>query len=180
MSPYRPADMVDLFGGTELPYAGTSGYAAGSSASEARARADDATGATTKRQRGVLSILAHAGPDGLTWAEVAEFFGWHHGQASGVLSVLHKAGRVARLGPPRRHRCSVYVLPEFVGDRETEPHGSRGKTVVEAWGPEPDHTTDDAPTYRACPQHRASLRALPFPMALAAARECPDCQAWNA
>lgn len=175
MSPHRPFDLER----PELPYAGTSGYAAGSATSEGRARADDALGVTARRQRAVLSILAHTGSDGLTWTEVAEFFGWHHGQASGVLSALHKAGRIARLGPPRRHRCSVYVLPEFVGGRDTEPHGRKRATPTETWGPEPSHT-DGAPTLRSCPLHRAPLRELPFAMALAAARECPDCEVWNA
>lgn len=45
----------------------------------------------------------------------------HHGQASSVLSVLHKEGRLARL-TEKRERCAVYVLPEYVGDRAAAPY----------------------------------------------------------
>ena len=172
---------ADLEGLPELPYAGTSGFAAGSPASEARARDDDAEAVTSKRQRATLTLARTMGAEGVTWREVASFFGWHHGQASGVLSVLHMTGRLARLGPPRRLRCSVYVTPEFVLGRETEPHGSARKapTPFEWWGPEPDHT-DGAPTLRACREHREVLHRLPFDMALAAATECPRCETFNA
>lgn len=110
------------FPGT-FPYAGTSGYAAGSDTSEDRARTDDATGATTVRQRLVLRTLDHQGTTGATWAELANVYGWHHGQASGALSTLHKSGLVARLAE-RRQRSHVYVLPQHVADRPTQPHGS--------------------------------------------------------
>jgi hypothetical protein len=110
------------FPGT-FPYAGTSGYAAGSDTSEDRARADDEAGTTTERQRRVLSALAAAWTTGLTWAELANLTGWHHGQASGALSTLHRSGLVAML-TERRQRSHVYVLPTYVGDRPTQPHGS--------------------------------------------------------
>lgn len=48
----------------------------------------------------------------------------HHGTISGALSNLHQKGLVARL-KERRSRCQVYVVPEFVGDRETAPHGRK-------------------------------------------------------
>ena len=110
------------FPGT-FPYAGTSGYAAGSDTSEDRARADDEDGTTTRRQRAVLALLGTAEDRGLTWAELADLGGWHHGQASGALSALHKSGLVAML-TDRRQRSHVYVLPRYVGDRETRAHGS--------------------------------------------------------
>lgn len=110
------------FPGT-FPYAGTSGYAAGSDTSEDRARTDDEDGTTTRRQRQVLSALDAGGFTGMTWAELANLTGWHHGQASGALSVLHKSGLISRLAE-RRGRCAVYVLPEYVDDRPTQPHGS--------------------------------------------------------
>lgn len=110
------------FPGT-FPYAGTSGYAAGSDTSEDRARADDASGATTRRQRAVLRLLDVTERRGLTWAELAAIGGWHHGQASGALSALHKSGLVAML-TERRQRSHVYVLPQHVADRPTRPHGS--------------------------------------------------------
>lgn len=105
----------------ELPYAGTSGWS-GSETSHERAVSEDESGTTTERQGRVLAILAAAGRVGATWREVADSTGWHHGQASGALSVLHKRDRVARLAE-RRNKCQVYVLPEYVDGRETKPHG---------------------------------------------------------
>lgn len=105
-----------------LPYAGTSGYAAGVATSEERARRDDADGTTSKRQSEVLARLAFYAEDGQTWRELATGRGWHHGQASGVLSVLHKAGKISRL-TERRDRCFVYVLPEHVNGRDTQEQG---------------------------------------------------------
>ena len=46
----------------------------------------------------------------------------HHGRVSGALSVLHKVGKLARL-TETRDKCKVYVLPEYVNGRPTEPHG---------------------------------------------------------
>lgn len=157
------------------PYAGTSGYAAGSAASEDRARTEDADGTTSKRQRSVRTYVAFRGAHGATWREVASALDLHHGQASAALSVLHKEGRLVRLVERRGGRSQVYVTPDHVLDRETAPH----KSVVEAWGPEPT-PGDGAPTFKACPAHRAALRKLsPFEVAYAAALACPDCQTWE-
>lgn len=111
-------------GDVVLPYAGTSGYAAGVDTSRERAERNDADGTTARRQGQALRALEGAGPDGLTWRELAAVYTWHHGQASGVLSVLHKGKKVARL-TERRDRCFVYVLPRYVGDRDTQPQGRR-------------------------------------------------------
>lgn len=104
-----------------LPYAGTSGYS-GTDTSEDRARRDDDDGTTAGRQALTVSWLASMGMVGSTWKELARAHGWHHGQASGVLSVLHKTGVICRLAD-RRGRCKIYVLPEYVDGLETEPHG---------------------------------------------------------
>lgn len=109
--------------GPSLPYAGTSGWS-GSDTSRARAVEADTSGVTGQRQRDVLAFLAGCGPWGVTWAELAHALDVHHGTASGVLSVLHKDNRLARLSL-RRNRCKVYVLPEYVNGREIEPHGRR-------------------------------------------------------
>jgi DNA-binding MarR family transcriptional regulator len=106
-----------------LPYAGTSGWS-GSDTSRERAEQADDDGTTTQRQRQALATLRVAGDYGATWKELATVQGWHHGTASGVLSVLHKEGRVVRL-KDRRHRCAVYVLAGLEGDRETAAHGRR-------------------------------------------------------
>ena len=87
----------------DLPYAGTSGW----------------SGSDTSRTRAVT-----ADASGQTWAELGDKLGAHHGTASGVLSVLHKAGRIDRL-TERRDRCKVYVLPEFTAGREIEVQGRK-------------------------------------------------------
>lgn len=109
----------------ELPYAGTSGWA-GSDTSRERALEADRTGVTGRRQQAVLAFLEGAGPWGVTWAELADVLEIHHGSASGVLSVLHKTGHVARLAV-RRGRCKVYVLPAYVNGRDVEAHGRRAE-----------------------------------------------------
>lgn len=122
--------------GPDLPYAGTSGHSGGATSRE-RAQREDSDGTTGHRQQVVLrqlaashhNILGVGGTNGITWKELSQVTGWHHGQASGVLSNLHKVGKIARL-TIRRDRCFVYVLPEFVGERETQPHGNPRKTAV--------------------------------------------------
>ena len=111
----------DLFTLPELPYAGTSGWS-GSGTSHERAARDDMSGATSERQQRVLSFLETRGSRGATWKELSDAHGWHHGKASGALSVLHKTGHINRLSE-RRDRCKVYVLPQHVNGRDIEPHG---------------------------------------------------------
>jgi len=120
----------------ETPYAGTSGWS-GSVTSEARAIREDSDGTTTQRQAEVLAYLDQRGWTGATWREVAQEAGWHHGQASGALSVLHKVGKVVRLfgdGSPNtvRNGCAVYVLPEYVAGRQPSEHGRKRPTTTEA------------------------------------------------
>jgi len=112
--------MNDLFDLPELPYAGTSGWS-GSSTSRNRAIEADKSGKTRDRQQQVLTLLANAGGHGMTWQELSTETGWHHGTASGALSVLHKTDRIARL-TEKRNKCKVYVLPDEVNERATEPH----------------------------------------------------------
>ena len=64
----------------------------------------------------------------MTVAELRTVTGWHHGQASGVLSCLHKEEKIARL-TESRDRCKCYVHPMYVNGRETEPHGRVKKDV---------------------------------------------------
>lgn len=105
-----------------LPYAGTSGYS-GSDTSRERAETADADGATEDRQALTLRSLAGRHGTGMTWKELGVARGWHHGQASGTLSVLHKEGRIARLAEERRDRCAVYVHPDYVAGRPVARHG---------------------------------------------------------
>jgi len=57
-----------------------------------------------------VSLVAAAGPDGLTVRELCRKTGWHHGQASGTLSRLAKQRRV-RAVAVFRDNCAAYVLP---------------------------------------------------------------------
>ncbi len=123
-----------------LPYGtgpdANSGFAAGVETSKERARRDDADGTTSYRQARVLALLAGTAEgrrnmfvgreQGLTWKELGTLTEWHHGQASGVLSNLHKVDKIARL-TEKRNRCYVYVLPEHVNGRDTQEQGRRAR-----------------------------------------------------
>jgi DNA-binding MarR family transcriptional regulator len=106
----------------------TAGWS-GSEASHDRAIEERDNGTVTERQKWVLGYLMVFGSHGLTVQEVREESGWHHGQASSTLSVLHKEGRIARL-KERRNRCHVYVLPQYVNDREVQPHGRKKRNPL--------------------------------------------------
>ena len=108
---------------THLPYAGTSGHS-GSATSRDRAEREDATGVTGKRQKDVIKFLSAMEKHGGTCKEVSTWLSIHHGQSSGVLSVLHKERVIARL-KATRNRCAIYVLPEFILGREMSPRKVR-------------------------------------------------------
>lgn len=109
-----------------LPYAGTSGWS-GSDTSKERAEWNDNSGVTSRNHKTALELLHFKKADGLTWAELAAITQWHHGTSSGVLSVLHKEGVIARLSEVRRNRCKVYVHPDYVLGRTTDAHGRKPK-----------------------------------------------------
>lgn len=117
VEPVEPVEPVHL-ALPALPYDGTSGHA-GSDASDARATAADSDGTTGRRQARTVALLHQAGPGGLTWAELGEATGWHHGTASGALSALHRAGMVVRL-VEQRNGSHVYVHPLHQGDRPAD------------------------------------------------------------
>lgn len=89
------------------PYAGSSGWS-GTETSKNRADDSDKSGLTGRRQLAVIDYLDASGSQGLTWKELSDMTGWHHGTASGVLSVLHKADKISRL-KATRNRCAIYV-----------------------------------------------------------------------
>ncbi len=122
----RPAGRNPMFGRpASTPYAGGTG-STGSAASHDRREREDESGISAYRQTQVLGALQDAGTTGLTWSELGERMGWHHGQATGALSVLHKDGAIAAL-TRRRKRSTIYVLNENVADRPTrEPGQTRG------------------------------------------------------
>jgi hypothetical protein len=105
---------------TALPYNGTEGYA-GSDTSRQAAIDAAVHGTASKRQRYILILAGRAKERGITVAELRDA-SLHHGRVSGALSVLHKVGKLVRLTEVRG-RCKVYVLPDYVNGRPTEPHG---------------------------------------------------------
>jgi ssDNA-binding Zn-finger/Zn-ribbon topoisomerase 1 len=108
-----------------LPYNGSSGWS-GTDTSRERATTSDTTGETSKRQRETIRALMSRGEDGMTWKELADYMGWHHGTASGALSVLHKDGRIARL-ISKRDKCRIYVANNYINGRETDSQGRKPK-----------------------------------------------------
>lgn len=127
-----PVASDPLFGGQPaLPYDGTTGHS-GSSASASRAHREAADGTAEGRQRAILTLLEEAGPVGLTWGEVGRRLNQHHGQVTGALSSMHKAGLVAALRGGRREQSSVYVLPKYVNGRDVRPF--RGRPAAESQG----------------------------------------------
>ena len=104
------------------PYAGTSGWS-GSETSRQRAQSQDSDGTTKGRQTLTLNLIDRSGTMGMTWKELSAETGWHHGSASGVLSVLHKTGRIARL-KSSRDRCAIYVSLHNTNGRQVDYYKS--------------------------------------------------------
>jgi hypothetical protein len=102
-----------------LPYDGTEGFVPRET-SEARARAEAESGRSETRQQRIMGLLRMRGSYGATWREASTHIEdrLHHSGFTSSLSTLHKTGRVAALAEQREH-CNVYVLPEYVGERET-------------------------------------------------------------
>lgn len=121
MSSDQPVLPYPEAGGTEF----TSGWS-GSDTSHERAQREDRQGITAKRQRETLAFVAACGRDGVTVADLRDITGWHHGQASSALSVLHKTGQLVRL-TERRDRCQVYVHPDFSEGRDEAPYRPNGR-----------------------------------------------------
>jgi hypothetical protein len=113
--------MSALLNQPELPYNGTSGHS-GTETSKERALNADRSGKTALRQAQALELLRQMHESGLTWKEFSQITGLHHGTASGVLSVLHKAGRIARL-KESRNGCKIYVALNWVENRVVEKQG---------------------------------------------------------
>lgn len=91
-----------------LPYNGTGGFAKGSPTSQERATREASSGALSRRQQAVLAYLEGCGPSGATWQEAGQQLGLHHGQISGALSNLHRAGLVFQV-LTKRNKCLPYV-----------------------------------------------------------------------
>ena len=92
------------------PYKGTAGWS-GTDTSKARALNNLLTGKEYNNQQKALALLKDK-PAGITWKELAEAASVHHGTASGVLSVLHKAGAILR-SANIRNRCTIYYHLQY-------------------------------------------------------------------
>jgi len=108
-----------------LTYAGTSGWS-GTDTSKDRAFDSDSTGRTKKSQEYALRIINNVVSVGITWKELSEITGWHHGLSSGVLSILHKEGMISRL-LEKRGKCRIYIANNYVDGRETDSQGRKPK-----------------------------------------------------
>lgn len=117
-------EILDLWR-MSVPYNGTSGWS-GTDTSKERAVSNDTSGKTSDNQAYTLGSLYGRGAKGITWKELSEQAGWHHGTSSGVLSVLHKAERIYRL-KERRQGCRVYVYPDYLNGREHDMQGRKPK-----------------------------------------------------
>lgn len=112
-------------------------YVGASDTSRARAVREDLAGTTTKRRQQITDIIAHRGPYGATWAELAEITGLHHGQVSGALSKLHEMGRIFQVRATRSG-CHPYAHADFRHnflDEEVndEPVKTRSTALREAY-----------------------------------------------
>jgi hypothetical protein len=102
-----------------VPYNGTAGWS-GSDTSEQRALDNVNSGKELTNQQLALHLLKSAGIKGYTWKELATATGWHHGTASGVLSVLHLSSAIVRTYT-KRNGCKVYVHQNFKDEVKIEP-----------------------------------------------------------
>lgn len=114
----------DLFGA----YADSTAGHTTTDTSRDRAIRERADGTLSVRLSKTLGWTAAMGSHGVTWKDLADISGWHHGQASAALTNLHIEGRIVRLAA-KRNRCHIYVLPEFVMGRDTLPYTPQTKTV---------------------------------------------------
>lgn len=108
-----------------VPYNGTAGWS-GTDTSQQRAIDNIHSGRELNNQQLALLLLKKAGANGLTWKEVATATGWHHGTASGVLSVLHKSDAIVRT-IKIRNKCKVYVHQNYKDQVMHEVYKKREK-----------------------------------------------------
>lgn len=127
------------------PYAGTEGSSGTDTSAE---RAESKAQTARRRQNAMLRYLSACGGTGATVLDVkkagrlvragqftthplgSEFE--HHGTASGTLSILHQAGKIARL-TETRDKAHVYVLPEHIDGRGFERYvGNAAKAKIVA------------------------------------------------
>lgn len=73
-----------------------------------------------------MEMVERAGAQGITVAEAREMLpARHHGHVSGVFSIQHQRGNIARLAE-ERDGYKIYVHPDATYGRPTEAHGRAG------------------------------------------------------
>lgn len=95
----------------------------GGSAEASRDLERDQHATFTDQQAVVLALAYDAGTTGITGHDVQVATGWGDSSKSRAMSNLLRDGKLVRLAE-KRDRGSVHVLPEHVGDRDTEPYVS--------------------------------------------------------
>ena len=108
-----------------VPYNGTAGWS-GTDTSQQRAVDNISSSREENNQQKALRLLKRRGTAGLTWKELSMETGWHHGTASGILSILHMSGAIVRLYTVR-NRCKVYVHQNFKDEVKVEPRAKKEK-----------------------------------------------------
>jgi hypothetical protein len=119
------------------PYNGTGGYVERPASME-RAVREAEDGTLSARQQAVLDALWDAGLTGATWRTLGQLLNLHHGQVSGVLSILHKEGMVFMLRK-QQDRCHPYVSyryrfaynDEDVYDKPVETRAGQRKALLD-------------------------------------------------
>jgi len=81
-------------------------------ASRERAIREAQNGTAGDRQQAILRLLDAAGPQGMTWKDLGDELGLHHGKISGSLSNMHLGGLVFMLRKTK-DRCHPYVHPNY-------------------------------------------------------------------
>ena len=108
-----------------VPYNGTAGWS-GTETSKDRALYNLRTGKEYNNQQKALALLKEARANGLTWKELSEHTGMHHGTASGVLSVLHKSSAILR-SIHVRNGCKIYYSIQYTDAVRHEPYKRKEK-----------------------------------------------------
>lgn len=119
-----PPNLAEVFANLPaLGYGDSSGHS-GTDTSAARAEYEDINGITSEKQRAVVIALGFAKAHGVTWREIGDATGWHHGSVSSALTNLHKGRFICRLADTR-NGSKIYVLPTYVEGREVEVFASK-------------------------------------------------------
>lgn len=114
-------------------YAGTSGVVNRQTSID-REEYERISGETKERARRFLNLIKNAEDHGLTWKELQIKYRnvyqveLHHGQISGLLTNLHRMGKVFIYSGKKRDNCYAYIHSEY---KEYFPEDLRYDTPVQ-------------------------------------------------